>query len=93
MQVDLERPWLVIHVGATAASRRYSPAGFAEVARRLALAEGRQVLFIGTELEREVVEEIRAGMGAPSHSLVNSLNLAELAALLALSPLLISNFQ
>jgi ADP-heptose:LPS heptosyltransferase len=38
-----------------------------------------------------LVEFIQMEMGAPSHSLVNRLDLAEMAALLALAPLLIAN--
>ena len=89
--IDLERPWVVIHPGATATSRRYPPEGFAQVARRLALDANFQVIFTGIEAERELVAGIQTGMDTPSHSLVGCLNLAELAALIELAPLIISN--
>jgi lipopolysaccharide heptosyltransferase II len=89
--VDHGRPWVVVHAGATAASRRYPPEGFAEAAGRLARDHGCQVLFTGSSAERELVESIRAMMRAPSHELVGRLGLAELAALLAEAPLLVSN--
>lgn len=89
--VDKERPWVVIHPGATAPSRRYSPEGFAEVARRLVLDMGIQVIFTGTEPERELVEGIQTAMGVTSHSLVGCLNLGEMAALVAIAPVLITN--
>ena len=82
--LDQERPWAVIHPGATAPSRRYPPEGFAEVARCLVVEMGIQVIFTGTEPERELVEGIQTAMGVPSHSLVGSLNLGELAALVAM---------
>lgn len=85
------RPWVVIHPGATAPSRRYPPASFAEVARRLVTELGCQVLFTGTAPEHELVEEIRARMAVPSTSLVGRLELAELAALIARAPLLVAN--
>jgi lipopolysaccharide heptosyltransferase II len=85
------RPWAVIHPGATAASRRYPPEGFARVARRLVRELGCDVVFTGTEPERELVEQIRTDMGAPSHSLVGVLDLPELAAVLARASVLISN--
>jgi ADP-heptose:LPS heptosyltransferase len=50
-----------------------------------------QVVFTGTAPERELVETIRQQMLAPSFSLVDRLNLIELAALLKLAPVLISN--
>jgi lipopolysaccharide heptosyltransferase II len=89
--VDRRRPWVVVHAGATAASRRYPPEGFAEAAGRLTREHGCQVLFTGSPGEREVVEAVRGMMPAPSHELVGRLRLAELAALLAEAPLLVSN--
>lgn len=89
--VDPERPWVVVHTGASAASRRYPPEGFAEVARQLAGQHGFQVVFTGSGDEGAPVESIRAMMGLPSYSLVNRLDLGELAALIALAPLLVSN--
>ncbi len=89
--LDGGQPWVVIHPGVTAPSRQYPPEGFAQVARQLVFEQGCQVVFSGTSPERELVEGIRAAMGAPSFSLAGRLDLAELAALLSLAPLLISN--
>lgn len=89
--IDVERPWVAIHPGATAPSRRYAPEGFAAVARSLAAEDRLPIVFVGTEAERELVAAIRAAIGAPSHSLVGSLDLAELAALLSLATILIAN--
>jgi lipopolysaccharide heptosyltransferase II len=89
--LDLAGPWLVVHPGASAASRRYPPEGFARAARLLALEHGYQVVFTGGPTERELVETVQAAMGAPSHALVGCLSLAELAALIEAAPLLIAN--
>jgi lipopolysaccharide heptosyltransferase II len=89
--IDQERPWVIIHPGATAPSRRYPPEGFASVARRLVLDMGIQVIFTGTEPERELVKGIQTAMSAPSHSLVGCLNLGEMAAIVAIAPVLIAN--
>ncbi len=89
--IDRRRPWAVAHAGASAPSRRYPPESFAEAARRLVREHGWQVLFTGAEAERELVEQVRSLMRAPSHALVGRLRLAELAALLSEAPLLISN--
>lgn len=89
--LDPSRPWVVIHPGATALSRRYPPESFAAVARQLILEVGLQVVFTGTQPEQELVEQIQAAIAIPSYSLVGQLNLAELAALLELAPVLISN--
>jgi lipopolysaccharide heptosyltransferase II len=89
--VNLEQPWIVIHPGATAASRRYPPESFATVAHHLVQADQLQVIFTGTQSETALVESIRSRMQAKSFSLVDRLNLGELAALLQQSPLLLSN--
>jgi len=88
---DLTRPWVVIHPGATAESRRYPTSNYAVVADVLAREFDLQVLFTGTDAEHQLVESIRTNIGSPTTSLVGSLNLAEMAALVKLAPLLITN--
>jgi lipopolysaccharide heptosyltransferase II len=85
------RPWVVIHAGATAASRRYPPDMFAIVGRRLVQDFGYEVVFTGTEPERDLIESIQAEMGVTSHSLVDALDLSAFAAVLGRASLLISN--
>ena len=89
--IDGTKPWAVVHPGASAPSRRYPPEGFAEAARRLVTEDGWSVVFTGGASERELVDEIRTRMGTPSHALVGELDLEELAALIELAPILISN--
>ncbi|HEY9880587.1 MAG TPA: lipopolysaccharide heptosyltransferase II [Leptolyngbyaceae cyanobacterium] len=83
-------PWVVVHPGASAPSRRYPPEQFARVADSL-VTQGIPVVFTGTEPERSLIDAIRAQMEAPALSLVGMLNLAEMAALLQSAPLLLSN--
>jgi lipopolysaccharide heptosyltransferase II len=85
------QPWLVIHPGATAASRRYPPEGFAAVARRAVQDLRYAVVFTGQAAELELTESIRISAGVRSHSLVGQLDFAGFAALLARTRLLISN--
>jgi lipopolysaccharide heptosyltransferase II len=85
------RPWVVMHPGATAPSRRYPPESFAEVARRLHDEMGCRIVFTGSAEECDLVEAVRAAAGVPSHSLAGRLGLAELAALLERAPLLVAN--
>lgn len=83
--------WVVMHTGATAPSRRYPPHLFAEVADRLSLDHNCAIVFTGTTLELEIVAQIQARMQASSHSLVCQLGLGELAALIELAPVVVSN--
>jgi lipopolysaccharide heptosyltransferase II len=100
--LDLNRPWLALHAGATAASRRYPPEMFAEVVRRLISECRAQVVFTGDAGEIELIEQIRELALAPLDdercgpsdsliSLAGLLDLAEMAALLKLAPLLVTN--
>jgi lipopolysaccharide heptosyltransferase II len=90
--LDRGRPWVVIHPGSTAPSRRYPPESYTEVARELVLVHGVPVVFTGGAAERGEIERIRLGMaGAPSLCLAGELDLGELAALISGAPLLVSN--
>lgn len=89
--LEQERPWVVIHPGASAPSRRYPPEGFAAVARQLVLEKGWPVVFTGTGAEVDLVEGIRREAKVPLYSLAGQLNLGEMVALVSLAPLLIAN--
>ena len=90
-RIDTNIPWVVIHPGASAPSRRYPAEGYAQVARTLVRRYGWQVVFSGSAGEMELIEHIRLLMGAPSHSAVGRLDLPALCALVDVAPLLISN--
>jgi lipopolysaccharide heptosyltransferase II len=89
--LELDRPWLVIHPGASAPSRRYPPESFAEAARMLALDQGCQLVFTGSLQERPLIESVIEGAGVTAICLAGQTDLEELAALLSHAPLLISN--
>jgi len=89
--LDARRPFVVIHPGATAASRRYPPASFAAAARQLFLETSYPLIFTGQHNERELVETVRMLSGVPSYSLAGLISLEELAALIGRAALLIVN--
>ncbi|PSB46965.1 lipopolysaccharide heptosyltransferase II [Cyanosarcina cf. burmensis CCALA 770] len=91
IRINFSQPWIIMHPGATAISRRYPPESFAIAARKLVQDYNIQVIFTGIESEIELVESIRLQMRSPSFSLVNRLNLSELTALVEKAHLLISN--
>jgi len=89
--LEMEQPWIVVHAGASAPSRRYPPEHFAATIRILHAEHACQVVLTGAEHERLLVESIVAAAGVPAISLVGKTNLEELAAILALAPIVISN--
>lgn len=81
---DLTRPYVVVHPGATAASRRYPAERFGQAAQALVDATGCQAVFSGGADEAPLVAQAMAAMrpGA-AVSLAGQLALGELASLIA----------
>ncbi len=91
IDIDPARPWVAVHPGATAPSRRYPPESFVQVADQLTLEFGLPVVFTGNGAESELVDSIRRAMSARSYSVAGALDLAQLVALIEQAPLLITN--
>jgi lipopolysaccharide heptosyltransferase II len=85
------RPWLVIHPGASAPSRRYPPELFAAAAAMLMRRLKAQIVFTGDEAEQALIDGIRKKLPRASCSLAGELALAELGALIEMAPLIIVN--
>jgi lipopolysaccharide heptosyltransferase II len=89
--IQTSRPWMVVHPGASASSRRYSSEGFAEVIRRLTFDEEIQVVLTGSSEESLILDEVQRASGLPTYAVVRDLSLGGLAALISEAPLLLSN--
>ncbi|HYD94875.1 MAG TPA: lipopolysaccharide heptosyltransferase II [Noviherbaspirillum sp.] len=88
--IDTGRPWIALHPGATASSRRYPPQQWREVARQLSASLGCPLVFTGSADEAPLIEDICCGL-PDIHSFAGKLDLPQLSALIALAPVLISN--
>lgn len=88
--IDWETPWIIMHPGASAASRRYPAEYMTAAARELAECLSCRVILTGNSDEVELAACIAAQV-PHAHSLAGRLQLGELAALIGLAPLLISN--
>ncbi|RJG06717.1 lipopolysaccharide heptosyltransferase II [Noviherbaspirillum cavernae] len=88
--IDAAQPWILLHPGASAPSRRYPPELWREAAQQLARRTGYPLIFTGAADEAALVEQIRQGVPA-AHSLAGMLNLDRLAACIALARLAIAN--
>jgi lipopolysaccharide heptosyltransferase II len=84
---------VVVHPGASAASRRYPAERFGAAVCELVGRRRCRVIVTGSAGERDVVEAVCAAAAQPAHVIgwAGALSLAELAALLARARLLISN--
>jgi len=90
MGIDAAATWIAMHPGATAASRRYPPQHWHEVARALRATLDCPIVFTGSTEEATLIDDIRIGLPG-THSLAGQLDLGQLAALIALAPVLVSN--
>ncbi len=88
---DLNRPYIVVHPGASAASRRYPAERFGIAADGICQDSGCQVVYSGGRDELGLVALAQARMQQPSISLAGQLTLGELAALIAGSQVTVCN--
>jgi len=90
--IDKNPGWIVVHCGASAPSRRYSPAKFARVISMLH-DTGLSVVLTGGPDERPLVDSVLTQCTESSHviNLAGELSLGELACLIEAAHLLISN--
>ena len=89
--IDARGPWIVAHPGATAPSRRYPVDRFGEVLRRLHVRTGWPIVLTGSRGERRLVDDVRGAADGLGTSLAGELTMAEMAALVAVAPLVLTN--
>lgn len=92
--IGRHQPWVLMHPGASAPSRRYPPAQWARVAGLLAQRPGLPVVVTGDSAERALAGAIleAAGPGRDRvHSLAGELDLGRLAAAMALASVVVAN--
>ncbi|MES2991910.1 MAG: glycosyltransferase family 9 protein [Pseudomonadota bacterium] len=100
-----ERPWIVVHPGSTAASRRYPAERFGLAAAQIAAQCGAQIVFSGGPDDAEACAQAQramdaasaspgpaAGASRPAHiALAGALDLGALGALIAGARVLVCN--
>jgi lipopolysaccharide heptosyltransferase II len=89
--LDDDAPWLVLHPGATAPSRRYPPELFTDAVEGIVARTGARVVVTGDASETELVAAICKSVPGRSQGLAGALTLGELAALIERAPVLLTN--
>ncbi len=88
---QLQRPFIVIHPGATDARRRWDPANYAQVADELACQHGLTVALTGTAPEKHLIQVIKEHMQQPAVDLCGQLSLEGMVGLLSQAELILAN--
>lgn len=89
--VDDDEKFMLLHPGATATSRRYPEAQWAEVISLLSQAGRMRLIIAGDAKDHDLIGRIISLADGDCISLAGMLNFGELAALIASAALLISN--
>jgi ADP-heptose:LPS heptosyltransferase len=83
--------WFAVHPGATAPSRRYPPDQLGRAVQLVVARTGWQPVYTGDDGEAALVQSVRAAAGGIGLSLAGRLSFEDLAALIAVAPLVITN--
>lgn len=85
------QPWILMHPGASASSRRYPPEHWSALIRLLAARTGLPMVLTGDAAEAALIEQIRGAAGNVPHSLAAVLDLGQLGAAIQLASIVVSN--
>jgi ADP-heptose:LPS heptosyltransferase len=88
--IDPAAPYLVLHAGASAASRRYPIRHWLVLIGMLGTRLGYPMILSGDRSDMEWLQPLAETWVGPTHSLIGKLDLGELGALIRLSSLLIT---
>lgn len=82
--------WLVLHAGVSEDKRRYPAADYVKACQAL-IGQGYRVVLTGSSSEQRYVEAIAVQLGEDAINLAGELSIAELIAVIAAAPVLVSN--
>jgi lipopolysaccharide heptosyltransferase I len=88
---DCPRPWLAIGPGSRWETKRWPPDHFAELARRAQVDFGVTIILIGSRDERHLSEQVARQLPRFACDFTGQTSLPRLAALLAMSDLMLAN--
>ncbi|MGQ9674717.1 MAG: glycosyltransferase family 9 protein [Chloroflexota bacterium] len=89
--VTFQRPLVVVHPGCSCQARTYPAEGYTEVADLLVEALGAQVVFTGLPTEMGLIGDIQRRMKHHAYSIAGRTSFKQLAAVIGLADLIITN--
>lgn len=88
--LDLTKPWVVVHPGVEDEKRQFPIGRFAETARQI-IEKGYQIVLTGTKNDEIKVHQVQQLLQKQAINLCGKLPLGEFLAFLRISPLVIAN--
>ncbi|SFN79540.1 lipopolysaccharide heptosyltransferase II [Nitrosospira briensis] len=88
--IRADEPWLVLHAGVSEEKRLYPASDYISACRSL-IKQGYRIVLTGSGSERDYVGEISRQLGGVAMNAAGELSIAELIALIAAAPVLVSN--
>jgi lipopolysaccharide heptosyltransferase I len=88
---ELPRPWVAVAVGAKWVTKRWPPAHFAELVRRMQSHFGGTALFVGAGDDTALSLEAMRGLGGAARDFTGKTSLPRLVALLSASDVMLAN--
>lgn len=89
-EIDLKKPWLVLHAGVSEKKREYPLNLWIAAAAMIVEQLGYQIILTGTESEKQLTDKIKEGAGQGVYSLAGVFNLGEFILLIRQSPVIVS---
>jgi lipopolysaccharide heptosyltransferase II len=89
--IDADEPLVLVHPGASAASRRWPAPRFGQAAEAIREASGSAVVFSGDADDAPLIAQAQGAMHEPAPALTGQLGLGQLAALIDRAQVLVTN--
>jgi lipopolysaccharide heptosyltransferase II len=88
--LDIERPWMIVHPGASETKRLFPPELFISILKEIRATTGSQVVFTGIAKEKPLIEKLQSGITENTISAAGLLSLEEFIALINIAPVVLS---
>jgi lipopolysaccharide heptosyltransferase II len=89
--INLHQPWIVVHPGASAASRRYPVEQYVQAVAAIGAANPHQFVVTGSHAEAPLARAIADALPGRAHALAGTFGLGELGAVLQGAQLVMCN--
>jgi lipopolysaccharide heptosyltransferase II len=88
--IPVSTPWIILHAGVSEKKRQYPEEYWVDIAKNLINDTGCNILFTGSNSERNLTDRLQQAVGAGSYSVAGLLALDEFIYVIKTAPLVVS---